>query len=371
MLPRYQWYRKARERSGHLRVTRQHCFLTSNTTSETCFVDRSHAKTQITVSLAKFSLIFNSLKAPRRNLNVTNKLTRIVPCSNGVNCCPPTDNCYPDLGMCCVKGGVTCGYQECYQAGAVCCSETGACNAAQNQTCCDTPAKSGCCDSGYSCCPAANTCCADDHTCCAAGCCSPGVECQDGECVTPLPVLELPYTPLVLDATVKNMCLWIRTQNPTNPNQVTLKYSSVRNDGGKCAGCCRYVTVAPGSVYAGEPTSCDEAPFARTYEASDAGAHLACVDAYENSFQGWWFGQWVRYTRANVPGFGDGSQFIVQITKLDCSTVLESDLQGCGSSSPPAVTTVKLLRTRQNGGSSTSGSESERFPALLHENRAH
>jgi hypothetical protein len=292
-------------------------------------------------------------------LDVADPLTPIVPCSDGVHCCPPTDNCYLDLGMCCVKGGVTCGYQQCYQAGAICCPNTGACDGTQNQTCCDAASKNGCCDSGSSCCAAASTCCLDDQTCCAAGCCSPGDECQDGECVTPLPVLELPYTPLVLDSTVKNMCLWIRDQNTANPNEATLTYSIVRNDGGKCRGCCSGVTVASGNVYAGESTSCDEAPFAKTYEALDSGANLACVDRYENSFQGWWFGQWVRYTRATVPGFKDGSQFIVQVTGLDCSTVQESDLQSCRSSSSPTAT-AKLLRSRQDGATATSGSESEK-----------
>lgn len=266
--------------------------------------------------------------------------------------------------MCCIKGGVTCGYHECYEEGATCCPDTGACLSTNNETCCNTASRSGCCRSGTSCCSEANACCLEGETCCAESCCSSGTECKNGQCVSPVPVLELPYTPLVLDETVKNMCLWIRDQNQANPNEIELTYSIVRNDGGKCKGCCKNVAVPQGREYEGEKTTCDEAPFAKTYEALNSGAHLACVDWYENSFQGWWFGQWSRYTRATVPGFKDGSKFIVRITGLECSTVKESDLQGCGSSGTPNPT-PRLLIKRDDRSTPTSGSESKRKVHLL------
>lgn len=172
-----------------------------------------------------------------------------------------------------------------------------------------------------------------------------GYKCVNGKCQPPMPVLELPYTPLVLDETVKNMCLWLGGRQ-----EAVLTYSRVRNDGGKCEGCCSGVSVPAGEPFAGDKTSCDEAPFAKTYEALNAGANLACVDAYENSFQGWWFGRWSGYTRATVPGFQDGSKFIVRVTGLDCATVKKSDLRGCGG--------TPILR-RDDGGVQTSGSTSE------------
>jgi hypothetical protein len=169
-------------------------------------------------------------------------------------------------------------------------------------------------------------------------------------------VLELPYTPLVLDETVKNLCLWMG-----GVNQMLLTYSIIRNDGGKCKGCCSGVTVPAGRPFAGEPTSCDEAPFAKTYEALLPGAHLACVDAYENSFQGWWFGRWSAYTRATVPGFKDKSQFIVRVTGLSCASVKASDLQGCASATSPAPTPKRVM-IRDAGGTPTSGYESKLVP---------
>ncbi|KAF2256581.1 hypothetical protein BU26DRAFT_599248 [Trematosphaeria pertusa] len=287
-----------------------------------------------------------------------------VPCADGLHCCLPTDDCYPELDMCCIKGGVTCGYHECYEEGATCCPDTGACLSTNNETCCNTASRSGCCRSGTSCCSEANACCLEGETCCAESCCSSGTECKNGQCVSPVPVLELPYTPLVLDETVKNMCLWIRDQNQANPNEIELTYSIVRNDGGKCKGCCKNVAVPQGREYEGEKTTCDEAPFAKTYEALNSGAHLACVDWYENSFQGWWFGQWSRYTRATVPGFKDGSKFIVRITGLECSTVKESDLQGCGSSGTPNPT-PRLLIKRDDRSTPTSGSETRVIPSSV------
>jgi len=76
------------------------------------FPDRSHVKTRDVVSLALLPTAASSLDsgASRYNLDVANPLTPIVPCSDGVYCCPSSDDCYPDLGMCCIKGGVTCGY---------------------------------------------------------------------------------------------------------------------------------------------------------------------------------------------------------------------------------------------------------------------
>jgi len=167
--------------------------------------------------------------------------------------------------------------------------------------------------------------------------------------VTLVPVLLLPYTPLVLDQTVKNMCLWLRNQGGPSANEATLTYSVVRNDGGKCKGCCTGVTVPAGQPYAGEKTSCDEAPFARTYEALNSGATLACVDRYENGFQGFWFGSWLVYTRATIPGFGNGSKFIVRVTGINCATVNPSDLLGCGGTPLSAAPTPRLLLKRDNG----------------------
>jgi hypothetical protein len=80
------------------------------------------------------------------------------------------------------------------------------------------------------------------------------------------------------------MCLWIRDQKTPNSNEVTLTYSIVHNDKGKCRGCCSSVYVAPGNPFEDEDTSCDEALFAKTYEALNLGAHIACVDEYENNF---------------------------------------------------------------------------------------
>lgn len=251
--------------------------------------------------------------------------------------------------MCCIKGGVTCGYERCYPAGFICCPQTGACDGTRNETCCSTASRQGCCPESTTCCSGANGCCLQGEACCAKECCPVGYKCVNGQCQPPVPVLELPYTPLVLDETVKNMCLWLGGKQ-----EATLTYSSVRNDGGKCDGCCTGVLVPAGKPYAGDKTSCDEAPFAKTYEALNAGANLACVDRYENSFQGWWFGQWSRYTRATVPGFQDGSKFIVRVTGLICATVKKSDLRGCGGSTIP-----RLLLRRDDGGVQTSGSTSK------------
>ena len=83
------------------------------------FPDRSHVKTRDVVSLALLPTAASSLDsgASRYNLDVANPLTPIVPCSDGVYCCPSSDDCYPDLGMCCIKGGVTCGYQTVLSSG--------------------------------------------------------------------------------------------------------------------------------------------------------------------------------------------------------------------------------------------------------------
>lgn len=243
--------------------------------------------------------------------------------------------------MCCIKGGVVCGYENCYKPGAICCPGDNACDGTLKETCCHQ----GCCREGTTCCRGANTCCLKGETCCSTGCCPAGYTCANGECQPPMPVLELPYTPLVLDETVKNMCLWLGGKQ-----EAVLTYSRVRNDGGKCVGCCSGVRVLAGEPFAGDRTSCDEAPFAKTYEALSAGASLACVDAYENSFQGWWFGRWSAYTRATVPGFGDGSKFLVRVTGLDCATVKKSDLRGCGG--------IPILRV-DDGGVHASGETSE------------
>ena len=167
-----------------------------------------------------------------------------------------------------------------------------------------------------------------------------------------MPVLEFPYTQYVLDDVVMNMCLGMGGQN-----QVILTYSATRNDGGKCKGCCPKTVVVPSGPYAGDPTSCDEFPFASTYEALNQGAHLACVNAYENNFQGWWIMQWRRAT-----GIQDGTQYIAKVTGFDCSKVIPTDVLGCGG--VPGGTIVRRSIVMRDNTLTITGSES--MSSFLH-----
>jgi hypothetical protein len=77
--------------------------------------------------------------------------------------------------------------------------------------------------------------------------------------------------------------------------------------------------------YAGDATSCDEFPFATSNEALNSGAHLACVDAYENSYQG----NYIMNYR-NSLGLVNGQRYIVLVTGIVCGSVNPNDLLGCG-----------------------------------------
>lgn len=77
--------------------------------------------------------------------------------------------------------------------------------------------------------------------------------------------------------------------------------------------------------YAGDATSCDEFPFATSNEALNPGAHLACVDVYENSYQG----NYIMNYR-NSLGLVDGQRYVVLVTGIVCASVNPNDLLGCG-----------------------------------------
>lgn len=77
-------------------------------------------------------------------------------------------------------------------------------------------------------------------------------------------------------------------------------------------------------IFKGFKTSCDEYPFASTVEGGD-GAHISCVVAFQNSLQG-------GYLNAFLSKLEYGQQFVVRVVGIDCSTVQETDLQGCVAS---------------------------------------
>jgi hypothetical protein len=141
----------------------------------------------------------------------------------------------------------------------------------------------------------------------------------------PQPVLELPYTPGVMDTTVKHHCLWIRTTNPSNPNEANISYSESRRNDDKCMNCC-----PPTSNSEIEETSCHQAPFAKSYE---SGSLTECVSAYENAFQGWWLGQWFRDIKGGRDtAFGERLPILLRVTGLECDTVQEDDVSNtCGA----------------------------------------
>lgn len=90
-----------------------------------------------------------------------------------------------------------------------------------------------------------------------------------------------------------------------------------------CPRCCTNVIKTSGPNM-GDSTSCDEFPFRSTTEGG-SGAWISCVAAWENTMQGIYINSW------NADhGIAAGDHFLVRVTNLDCSSVQQSDLQGCG-----------------------------------------
>jgi len=99
--------------------------------------------------------------------------------------------------------------------------------------------------------------------------------------------------------------------------------------------------------FKGFKTTCDEYPFASTVEGG-TGAHRSCVVGFQNSLQGGRLSAF--YSNLNY-----GDQFVVRVSGIDCSTVKESDLQGCGG--------VRVKR-QTNGETSSSGYEGRQAPII-------
>jgi hypothetical protein len=115
-----------------------------------------------------------------------------VPCPNIPGwCCLPSDNCLSQINKCCNKDYETCGGTGCYETGATCCPNGGACNGTENcllGKCCAKTAETcqgtGCWQAGAVCCPGVGA-CASDQACCSSGC-MPGTAgntcCSTGWC---------------------------------------------------------------------------------------------------------------------------------------------------------------------------------------------
>jgi hypothetical protein len=148
----------------------------------------------------------------------------------------------------------------------------------------------------------------------------------------PQPVLPLPYTPNIMDATLKHFCLW------SHSNNVNISYSESRQNDAVCASCCGTTD----STYV-NGRSCHQSPFAKSYESAAFGA--GCVSSYENAFQGWWLGQWFREIKGGRnTAFGERQPILVNVEGLDCAGVRENDVVGgnvevnpvavCGADNP-------------------------------------
>jgi Deoxyribonuclease NucA/NucB len=158
-----------------------------------------------------------------------------------------------------------------------------------------------------------------------------------------LPVIEFLYIDTDYEPfgdIVKSMCLGMQGRNQgilTYAGSKDPCYKGRRNNA-SCDGCCAgtvhpllgwlsHLTFKIGVLkdsgpFKGFPTSCDEYPFASTVEGG-FGAHRSCVVAFQNNIQG-------GYLSAFYKKLSYGQQFIVRVSGIDCSTVQESDLQGCG-----------------------------------------
>jgi hypothetical protein len=139
----------------------------------------------------------------------------------------------------------------------------------------------------------------------------------------PQPVLTLPYTPGLMDATLKHFCLYSRT------NSINISYSESRRNDNLCSSCCGTTT----STFINS-RSCHQSPFAKSYESTAFGA--GCVSAYENAFQGWWLGQWFREIKGGRDtAFGERQPILVNVEGLDCAGIREEDAVAvCGADNP-------------------------------------